>query len=318
MKTILVPLDGSSQANAVLPYVAYLARSLAAHVCLLRVLPEVNEGVPQFHDVAASYGVGDGMVVQDEAAPTLDRRRHQAEEELFDVLLDLQTQSIAAEIDVQVGHPAEVIVEQATAKGMCMIAMATHGWSGLRRWALGSVTDKVIQVTRTPVFVVRNDVEPQQAQPAIQFRNVLVPVDQSTLSRKALPTAAELAAAVGANIVLLHALTPLPLPSAPDLYMTAEVAELYVEPDESTRARALADLHIIAEQLYERYGVSVRCEVPVGLAAEAIVETVERRTIDLVVMATHGYSGIRRWALGSVADKVLHTCPEPLLLVRAG
>lgn len=316
MQTILVPLDGSAQADSVLPYVASLARIQAARVCLLRVLADEYADTPVLQDSVKSYHVHEGTIVQEPAPLTLDIRRHQAEADHHAALIALRAAGLEAALEVAVGHPAEVIVERAAGKEMLLIAMATHGWSGLRRWALGSVTDKVIHAAPTPVFVVRSNAEP--ALPAPTFQRILVPIDQSALARKALPRATELAAATGAQILLLHVLTPPPMLGSPDPYMSADLSMLYANPDPELRAHALADLQELAEQLRLKDGVVVQCEVRAGFAAEEIIDAAEQRGIDLVVMATHGYSGLKRWALGSVADKVLHACRRPLLLVRAG
>lgn len=314
MKTILVPLDGSAEADTVLTYIPQLARSLSARICLLRVLPDHYDGGPVLHEIVASYGVADGMVLEGPVRPSLDTRRQQAEGDHLAALIGLRAQGFEVELEVEVGHPAEMIVEMATTKGAGLIAMATHGWGGLRRWALGSVTDKVIHAAPAPVFVVRSTLDPA---PAPELRRVLVPIDRSALSRKALPLAAQLAAANGAQILLLHVLPPPPLFGPVGPHIGAELAQIYTEPDYEMRTQSLAELQSIGKELYERYGVTVSCDVRAGLPAEAIVDLAEQRHVDLVVMGTHGYSGLRRWALGSVADKVLHACPTPLILVRS-
>jgi len=315
MKTILVPLDGSAHANAVLAHIPPLARSLGARVRLLRVLPETYEGAPALHEVVHSYGVGDGLVIDEPRPLTFDARRRAAADEHMSALINLRAAGLDAELEVAAGHPADAIVEMAATTGASLIAMATHGWGGLRRWVLGSVTDKVIHAAPAPVYVVRGGPEMGTA-PAL--RRILVPLDGSALALKALPMAVELAEASGACLKLLRVITPPMLLGYPDSYMSSELAQSYAVPDEELRARALADLQMVAEQVVARHGVTATIEVHSGLPADEIVDTAERRDADLVVMATHGRSGLRRWALGSVADKVLHACARPLLLVRAG
>lgn len=315
MNTVLVPLDGSREAAAVLPFVPGLARGLAARVELLRVIPDQAIEVPVLHEPVALYGVGDGAVVEQPARPSLDARRRQAEGDHLGALIDLQAQGLEAELVVEVGHPAEVIVERATMTHATLIAMATHGYGGLRRWALGSVTDKVVHAASTPVFVVRSTPEPPQA-PLI--RRILVPIDDSAFSRKALPLAARLAVADGAQLQLVHVLVPPVIFTGADPYMGADLAELYADPAGEMRQRATDALRTLAEQLRAEHQVPVRYEIRVGLAANQLIEAAEQHDSDLVVMATHGYSGLQRWALGSVADKVLHACTRPLILVRAG
>ena len=82
------------------------------------------------------------------------------------------------------------------------------------------------------------------------------------------------------------------------------------------RDRATSELGAQADALRLR-DIAVKTAVVNGHAAEVLVDEAARRGVDLIVMATHGYSGLKRWALGSVADKVLHATTTPLLLVRA-
>jgi nucleotide-binding universal stress UspA family protein len=297
MKIIIVPLDGSREAEAVLPCVPALARRLAARVELLRVVPNsVSEGM------RAQTGSGSLEV---------EYRRVAGEHE--ETLRDLRAQSLEAELVVEAGHPAEVILERATMQHATLIAMATHGYSGLRRWALGSVTDKVVHAAEMPVFVIRSAMEPPSE---LALRRILVPIDSSALSRSALTLATRLAAD-GGELLLFHVLVPPVVLGNADGYIGVDIAQLYADPTNETRLRAIAELQALASQLQAEHGVSVRYGVGVGLAASQIIEAAEHHDCDLVVMATHGYSGLKRWALGSVADKVLHACPRPLILVRA-
>ena len=130
-----------------------------------------------------------------------------------------------------------------------------------------------------------------------------------------LPLAVELATKAEAEIVLLHAIDPLveAYPSARSLGMSV------AHPD-----RLLQDVVRDAEHHLDEIatgiateGLSITTMSLIGYPAEAIVDEAERRHADLIVMTTHGYSGLRRWALGSVADKVLHNTRTPLLLIRA-
>jgi len=136
--------------------------------------------------------------------------------------------------------------------------MATHGYGGLRRWALGSVTDRVVHTATVPVCVVRSAAHVAPGEHALT--RILVPLDGSDLARQALPLAIELAKRASAELVVLRAV-----------------------------------------------------ETHTQNASLMIMQS----GVDLIVMATHGYGGLQRWALGSVADKVLQAAPIPILLVRA-
>jgi nucleotide-binding universal stress UspA family protein len=314
MKTILVPLDGSALAEQALPYVRTLAPLLGAQVRLLTVIVDDQGESLMAEGIAASYGVIDPLTTQREREHrSLTILTQHAESYLDSQAALLRVQGIDADIDVRCGPAADVIVEAAEGPDISMIAMATHGYSGLRRWALGSVTDRVVHATTVPVFVVRGATR-TPAEP-IAFKRVMVPLDGSPLAAQALPLAADLAERARAELLLMQAvdeiielypvITPL---SRPDL-MPSEMLRML-------RARAGQQLEEQAAMLRDG-GLPVVTRVANGHAAEAIIDEAERQSVDLIVIATHGYSGIKRWALGSVTDKVLHAAVTPLLLVRA-
>jgi len=156
MKTILVPLDGSALAEQALPYVRTLAPLLGARVQLLNVIVVNPHDGLMAEGIAAAYGVIDPLATQREREyRSLTMLIQHAEGYLDSHASLLRGHGIDVEIEVRCGPAADVIVEAAEGLGISMIAMATHGYSGLRRWALGSVTDKVVHATAVPVFVVR-------------------------------------------------------------------------------------------------------------------------------------------------------------------
>jgi len=313
MKTILVPLDGSALAEQALPYVQTLATLLDARVRLLTaIVDDQHEGL-MAEGMMVSYRVIDPLMRQREREQqSLTRLIQQAESYLDSQAVPLRGHGIDVESDVRCGPAADMIIEAAEGLDIAMIAMATHGYSGLRRWALGSVTDRVVHATATPVFIVRGataaPVDP------ITFKRVMVPLDGSPLAAQALPLAADLAARARAELLLLQAIAPIEaFPSIapigrPDL-MPSEMVRML-------RARAAQQLDEQAALLRDR-SLPVATHVASGHAAEVIIDEAARQSADLIVMATHGYSGIKRWALGSVTDKVLHAATTPLLLVRA-
>jgi nucleotide-binding universal stress UspA family protein len=148
------------------------------------------------------------------------------------------------------------------------------------------------------------------------MNTILVPLDGSELAEQALPLATEPAIGAHAEVTLLQAVSPTieAFPGFPPL--GRPVTELGEVPT-VMRAQAAKELGERAEELREQE-VPVTTVVANGHAAEVIVDEAKQRHADLIVMATHGYSGIRRWALGSVADKVLHAAATPVVLVHAG
>ena len=161
MKTILVPLDGSAVAEQVLPYIEQLAPILTARVHLLVVITE-EQKQRLIARYAASPPEGSDRYETDwhweRRAQT--QLAHAAEAYLIEQAQALRTAGLDVTFEVTSGAPAECIVDIAAGEPEALIAMATHGYSGLRRWTLGSVADKVVQTATTPVFVVRATAQP--------------------------------------------------------------------------------------------------------------------------------------------------------------
>ena len=311
MKTILVPLDGSAVAEQALPYARMLAGMFAARVHLLAVLTDEQQqrliagyaGAPASHDET-------DWPWEHRAQADLTRA---AEAYLDGQAQALREAQLEVTFEVTTGDPAACIADIAASEPRAQIVMATHGYSGLRRWALGSVADKIVQIATTPVLLVRAFAPPPAG--ALSPKRILVPLDGSALADQALPHAIEIARRAPATIVLLQVAIPL-IEYAPGM-----------SPFNRTIAPSIKFPDVVREQAYEqlaatidRFGIREVVMTPLvvfGHPAEAIVDAATERRADLIVMATHGYSGLRRWALGNVADKVLHASPVPLLLVRA-
>jgi nucleotide-binding universal stress UspA family protein len=315
MKTILIPLDGSACAEQVLPYVRRLAPILNARLYLLKVVPDILEDELATSTVAEAYRGGPASTAarSERAWHTWDTQRRHAEGYLGSHSVMLESKGTCVDFEVRLGDPAEEIAAVAEEQHVALIAMATHGYSGVKRWTLGSVTDKVIHSATVPVFVLRN--AGQARAEDIAFKRIMVPLDGSELAKQALPFATELAIGAGAELTLIQAVAP-----------TIEAF-----PGRAARGRPIPQLHEVlmamraqaSQELAALAGDLGRQEMPVstlvvnGHAAEVIVDQADQHDMNLIVMATHGYSGIKRWALGSVADKVLHAAMTPLVVVRA-
>jgi nucleotide-binding universal stress UspA family protein len=305
MKTILVPLDGSALAERVLPYARLLARTIDARLHLLRVVTEAqHEQVPLDNPTIRAEAGLPPDADQYDSVPAWEALRQFAENGLAEHAAQLRAAGMHVTYEVRVGAPAATIVAVAAERHARMIAMATHGYSGLTRWALGSVADAVLHTTSVPVLLVRGNAPLPKHAPAL--KRIVVPLNGSELARQALPPAIELADFARAEVVVVQAIVP-----SIEEYLSAAspVAELR----DNLRAQALHEyeLHVGGD-----HPAAVTSAVLVGHAAQAIAEEVDWRRADLIVMATHGYSGLRRLVHGSVADQLLHATTTPLLLVR--
>ena len=209
MKTILVPLDGSALAEQILPSVRLLATMLKANVHLLRVISDEQSDQIVTEMNARTFPTLGPLTVQlQRERRAWDFLMQRAENYLAGPATLLREAGIAVETEVRPGRAAEQIIAVAASEQATLIAMATHGYSGLRRWRLGSVTDKVVHAATTPVLVVRGAAETPAAAPTL--RHILVPLDGSDLARQVLPFAVDLACTAAADVTLLHVVDALP------------------------------------------------------------------------------------------------------------
>lgn len=300
--TLLVPLDGSPLAEQALPLARMLASLLPTSIHLLRVISPSLVSTLVRHEAVLLAAAGDTLGDQDEQVDQM-REGLQAEAESYlegqANLLSTQVGASTIDYEVAFGTPAEQIVAAAARYGDSMIVMATHGKGGLLRWALGSVTTRVLQSTSHPVLVARGvSGEPK-------LRRVMVALDGSLTAERALPMASSLARAAHAEVLLTQVLDPVDAPIA-TLAASEATGRL--------REIAFAYLDKTAEQITRDVGRHVTTSVPVGHVAEEIVEEAARKHIDLIVLGRHGLGAAPPAFLGGTAEKVSQSSNVPLLV----
>jgi len=281
LERIVVALDGSLTAEAVLPHVRRILHRQDSEIILVRAV------VPA--------PVENSILIADAATGA-------AKSYLGGVQERLEREGVRVSSDVRVGSAISIILEVVEERKATMIAMATHGATGLKRILLGSVAEVILRKSPVPVFVVRpfwTEAEaPPEASETVPMRNLLVPVDGSDLAELAVPAALELARLFEARAILLRVLEESPEGDA------AEVRE--------------AEEHLDAiARTFERRGIDTFTLVQKGDPVEEIVSNVRFHHADLIVMTTHGRSGLNRLVTGSVTEQVLRRAPVPLLVVRA-
>jgi nucleotide-binding universal stress UspA family protein len=141
------------------------------------------------------------------------------------------------------------------------------------------------------------------------YRKLLVPLDGSALAERAVPHAEEIARASGAEILLLQSVS-MPMPVVPEAVLVADARIM----EEATRAAA-EYLERTAAPL-RAAGLNVRVAVDDRPATDAILHAADVEDADLIVMSTHGRSGISRLVMGSVAESVLHASGRTVMLVK--
>jgi len=309
-KKILVPLDGSTEAETVLPYVRDIASRFDSEVDILGVgLGSKRRRVNQLLDNYVHHAVE--HLQKDEITCRAVLLYSTPQQELLDYTeFTTQGPEIKAKGQLLYGGPSENILAYATKHHVNLIVMATHGHSGLRRWWLGSVFEKVVSGATVPVLGIHSkQVREVDRDRKAAFRRILAPLDGSETGGAAMHDAEAIALKTGASMVLVHVL---PAPHV--------VEARWLGPEFTDFVKAMHDagqkyLDKIDSRLSAR-GLDVKVRIVSGDPAARIIEVAREEKADLIAMSTHGRSGIARWVLGSVADKILHESRIPMWLVR--
>lgn len=286
---ILVPLDGSETAEKVLPYARALTRSLNITVALLKVIDTFGERsryLDEFMDTAIRRG----------------------KEYLQGVAKTFPHASVGW--TVEEGRPAEIIITKGAENEGALITMATHGRSGLQRWLLGSVAEKVLRGTGNPVLLVRAN-EEAKTEGEVTPSRIIVPLDGAELAEGVLPTVVELAKALKLTVVLLQSYRVNAI-----MYGYENALPDLNEFNEELKKEATAYLDSWVEQLNRGGLADVVPIVSEEEAAEAIIKLANGAPNSLIAMCSHGRSGVRRWVFGSVAEKVIRHASSPVLVMR--
>ncbi len=295
---ILVPLDGSKLAEQVLPYVRVLAPALQSQVHLVRVVEApINEVA-----IATRPKYYEGV---------LKAETHRSGDYLAEIAESFREDDLSVSSAVVEGRPVACIAAEAEQESGTIIAMSSHGRSGFTRWLLGSVANQVLQAAANPLLIVKTtDRDPPANQ--VKLEHILVPLDGSDLAEEILPLAGRLARALTLPVTLVR-VTP-----TRDTYYRYADSPIYAWEDLIARidGEAAEYLNHTRQKLIRQGGSSVQERLLHGSPAEAIIDLARKTTGNLVMMTTHGRSGVGRWVLGSIADRVVRHSGNPVLLVR--
>jgi nucleotide-binding universal stress UspA family protein len=301
-ETILVPLDGSALSASALPWASAIARAARARLVLVRSVyaqdfPFGIAGLAPaapMREVAADLARaaerlrGDGLAVESVALPDAHEYYDEAAEPI-----------LAACRDYRAG----------------LLVVATHGRAGPARWARGSVFGGLIGRCPVPVLAVRADLEPGRGAALGDSPRLLVPLDGSAAAEAALPVALGLATALDGQLVLLRSVGSQHPAQPPE--RGGEAARAEAGRESGARERAARDYldRVGRGPAWDPPMRRPRVDVRAGEPAESILAACRAHGVALVVMATHGRTGLGRLFLGSVADRVLRRGSIPLLLV---
>jgi len=208
-------------------------------------------------------------------------------------------------IEIVSGNPAAEIIQYADNANINLIVMAGRGSSFEGTWALGNIAAKIVRLAAKPVMLIKQPVLDEDLDQQKLISKILVPLDGSRVGEAAVPHAETIARKLGAELVLFHAVEPASWPLAKT---TAR--------DENALRAASAYLDSMVTTLRER-GARVNSQLVMGHPAEEIIQYVETNAVDLIAISTHGRSGVGRWAIGSVTDKILNAGNIPIIVEHA-
>lgn len=295
---ILVPLDGSHLSEAILPYVRFFAKTLGVQVELLHAIdPEIISTFSDRHRGRSAEAI------------EADVKQHGLD--YLDSVAGSLPDPLTVKSIVQIGKPAKVVADRAASYDGTLVVMATHGHSGVDRWFMGSVADKVMRVTTTPLVLVR-PIGQADATGVASLKKVLVPLDGSGLAEKVLPHVEALAKRMSLEVVLVRVYL------MPEIaYPTGRYAPDWKRLDEEMREETSRYLQGKMRQLQKQGLEKVSSLVLEGDAAGHIIYLARQTPQGLVAICTHGRTGIGRWVLGSVTERVVRHSGGPVLVIPA-
>lgn len=289
VRRVLCATDLSPASDAAWAFARRLGRATGAELALVHVLPPIPIPLEAGFD-AATY---QRLAEADRGSATTRLEELQA------------AAGLRVTTRVVDGPPAPRILEMAADWGADVAVVGTHGRTGLDRLLLGSVAEQVVHLARCPVVTVRSAAPPPA--PEGPIRRLVYPTDFSPAARRAWPWGRALAEATGASVDVVHVLLDV-------------VPDRHVDPAFLARAAAAirAEAQGHADQFVAGCGLPrdrVSVHLLHGVETDQIVHWAQSRAADLIVMGTHGRTGVLRLALGSVARRVLHAAPCAVMTV---
>jgi len=287
---IMVPLDGASAAERVLPYAEEIGSKFNSELTLVSVAePTSTESDHLFRTYLKTI-----------------------QEKVRTDLKDWGAKPVTpVKVEVLFGKPADEILTDVADRNISLLVMASGARSDEGPWLLGNIAARVLRATTTPVLLVRKEAPDEGLQRKRLIEKILVPLDGSKVAEQIIPHAEGLASAMGGEVILFQAYESL------GRMLSGEGFRIMSE-EINKRREEEAKAHIKSRaKLFREKGLTVLEVVACREAAGEILGYAESSAVDIITMSTHGRSGIKRWVFGSVTDKVLHAGDMPVLVVRA-
>lgn len=320
--TILVPLDGSSRAETALPIAARIAHHTGATLVLVRVVAFVSEYWPAV--MTTTPILEDAVMEEDlsEATTYLERVASSPE------LADLRVQTTVLN-----GPIAPTILEATTASKSDLIVLCSHGSTGMIRWVMGSVAEKIVRYASVPVLVLHEGATHPGSSPAdiAQPLRLLVPLDGSIASNAALEPGADLLTALAAPgqkvaLHLAHVLQPSHVKGVNSPSALSDSSKFSQAKQSLSQTVTLIQQGLIAPNIAQQH-IPVTWSVILDTdIASALLHVAEQREetegagvfggCELLAISTRGQTGVQHWVMGSITERMLAATKRPILIVH--
>ena len=292
---ILVCLDGTTFSEVCLPYAISIATAFGGEITLFHVMqPRNGHGGPKKTTDALGWEIS-----RQEARAYLERHQQATAEAL----------GRPVEVRLEQGHPAERIVGIAGELGVDLTMLGSRGEGGVTAWKLGATVQHVLAVTRGSVFVVHSSAAPSVVVP----KRILVPLDGSLRTESVLPTAARIACAYHAELVLVHVVQE---PVASSVLRTGEDLELATELAGRLESNAQQYLDTLRDRLAHQVPAVRTLVVRHANERQCLLELSQREHVGLVVLSAHGVACDPARSFGSVTMHLLAHSVAPLLVLQ--
>lgn len=297
LQKILFPTDFSKCSEQALAHAVFLAEKYEAEIYVLHVIT-IFEDQPS--------------IVSNEIAETKEmvkKLEDVAEKQLNKILDSHSSNDIKITTEIKRGlSAAPAILEYASENKIDLIIMGTHGRRGLGHLLLGSAAEEVVRLAPCPLFTIRELKDPK---PVMHVNNILVPIDFSNYSEKALAYASEIAQSYNAQLQVLHIIEETMHPA---FSVTGKSSIFDLVPDIKDDSRKRAE-KMLSNFVSDR--VKSKIFIQGGRAANDIIKFAKENSTDLIVIATHGLTGLEHMLLGSVTEKVVRMAHCPVFTVKA-
>jgi len=297
VRTILVPLDGSETGERALPWARAVAGS-DARIILMEVTP-----------IASTIRSFSGQVIGS-AATIQEGFRQMAEQQLVDAADRWFGRDDKVSTVIAQGDPGEQILATVENENVDLIVMSSHGRGAIGRFVSGSVADRVVRHAPVPVMIIGP--EGAIATDAV-IERIIAPIEDTELSRAAVPIAAALSQRTGAPVTVVHVVVP-----ATDYAITYPGAIGTIPPSvfDGAFEQMVADANTLVQQIVASLredGIEATGEVYSGPPATTILS--ELRPGDVIVLSSHARQGLARWAIGSTSMKLIRNGQAPVVVV---